>query len=87
MANITPKDPVTLGLTSQRELDAAVAKAAKAAGIEAPVDDRIDGDRAALIQELRDQRTEAARLADAALAEESGEGPGMIGNFIDPFKK
>ena len=35
IANITPKDPVTLGLTSQRELDAAVAKAAKAAGIEA----------------------------------------------------
>ena len=29
IANITPKDPVTLGLTSQRELDAAVAKAAK----------------------------------------------------------
>lgn len=87
MANIVPKDPVTLGLTSQRELDAAVAKAAKAAGIEAPVDDRIEGDRAALIQELRDQRTEAARVADAALAEEAGEGPGMIGNFIDPFKK
>jgi uncharacterized protein len=87
MANITPKDPVTLGLTSQRELDAAVAKAAKAAGIETPVDDRIDGDRAALIQELRDQRTEAARVADAALAEEAGEGPGMIGNIIDPFKK
>src|SRR5690348_18314962 len=35
MANITPKDPVTLGLTTQRELDAAVAKAAKAAGIQA----------------------------------------------------
>jgi uncharacterized protein len=87
MANIVPKDPVTLGLTSQRELDAAVAKAAKAAGIEAPVDDRIEGDRAALIQELRDQRTEAARLADAALSEEAGERPGMIGNFIDPFKK
>ena len=38
MANITPKDPVTLGLTTQRELDAAVAKAAKAAGIQAPTD-------------------------------------------------
>ena len=38
IGNIVPKDPVTLGLTSQRELDAAVAKAAKAAGIEAPVD-------------------------------------------------
>src|SRR6202007_3049025 len=35
IANIQPKDPVTLGLTSQRELDAAVAKAAKARGSEA----------------------------------------------------
>ena len=32
MANIQPKDPVTLGLTSQRELDAAILKAQKAAG-------------------------------------------------------
>jgi uncharacterized protein len=87
MSNIVPKDPVTLGLTSQRELDAAVAKAAKAAGIEAPTDDRIEGDRAALIEQLRNERTEAARVADAVAAEEAGEGPGMIGNFIDPFKK
>ena len=87
MTNIVPKDPVTLGLTTQRELDAAIAKAAKAAGIAAPVDDRFDGDRAALIQELRDQRTEAARVADAVAAEEAGEAPAMIGNFIDPFKK
>jgi hypothetical protein len=29
IANIQPKDPVTLGLCSQRELDAAVARAAK----------------------------------------------------------
>ena len=29
ISNITPKDPVTLGLCSQRELDALVAKAAK----------------------------------------------------------
>ena len=36
IANIVPKDPVTLGLSSQRELDAVVAKAAKAAGREAP---------------------------------------------------
>jgi uncharacterized protein len=87
MANIVPKDPVTLGLTSQRELDAAVAKAAKAAGITAPTDDRMEGDRAALIEELRNQRDEAARHADAVAAEEAGEGPAMIGNFIDPFKK
>src|SRR3546814_2602141 len=39
-ANIVPKDPVTLGLCSQRELDALVAKAAKKAGIKAPEDSR-----------------------------------------------
>ena len=74
IANIQPKDPVTLGLTSQRELDAAVAKAAKAAGIQAGVQDaRIDEDRAALIEELRAERETAAREAEAALAaEEAG---------------
>ncbi len=56
IANITPKDPVTLGLTSQRELDAVVAKAAKAAGIEAQVDTRLEGDREALIEQLRHER-------------------------------
>jgi hypothetical protein len=65
IANITPKDPVTLGLTTQRELDAAVAKAAKAAGLEAPVDTRLEGDREALIAELRGQREQAARDAEA----------------------
>lgn len=70
IANITPKDPVTLGLTTQRELDALVAKAAKAAGIEAPVDNRLEGDREALITELRAQREAAAHASDAA---ESGE--------------
>ena len=66
IANIVPKDPVTLGLCSQRELDALVAKAAKKAGIEAPVDMRLDGDRAALIEELKAERDAAARAADAA---------------------
>ena len=60
IANIVPKDPVTLGLTSQRELDAVVAKAAKAAGIEAPVDTRLEGDREALISQLRHERDHAA---------------------------
>jgi uncharacterized protein len=87
MANITPKDPVTLGLTSQRELDAAVAKAAKAAGLAVPTDDKMEGDRAALIESLRNERDEAVRHADAVAAEEAGEGPAMIGNFVDPFKK
>ena len=87
MTNITPKDPVTLGLTTQRELDAAVAKAAKAAGLSGPVDDRLEGDRDALIVQLRHEREEAARMADAIAAGESGEAPGMIGIFVDPFKK
>ncbi len=75
IANITPKDPVTLGLTTQRELDALVAKAAKAAGIEAPVDNRLEGDREALITELRAQREAAAHAADLA---ESGEEAGPV---------
>ncbi|MGH6614262.1 cell cycle transcriptional regulator TrcR [Sphingomonas sp.] len=72
IANITPKDPVTLGLTTQRELDAAVAKAAKAAGLEAPVDTRLEGDREALITELRAQRAQAVLDAEAV---EAGEAP------------
>jgi uncharacterized protein len=59
IANITPKDPVTLGLTTQRELDAVVAKAAKAAGIEAQADTRLEGDREALIEQLRHEREHA----------------------------
>ena len=70
IANITPKDPVTLGLCSQRELDALVTRAAKKAGIEAPTDTRIDGDRAALIEELRAERTANALAAEAALNDE-----------------
>ena len=73
IANIQPKDPVTLGLCSQRELDAVVAKAAKAAGIEAQQDTRLEGDREALIEELRKEREEAAREAEAALNGEEGE--------------
>jgi hypothetical protein len=75
IANIQPKDPVTLGLCSQRELDAIVAKAAKAAGIEPPAQDhRLAGDREALIEELRAEREAAAREAEAAhAAEEAGE--------------
>ena len=66
IANIVPKDPVTLGLTSQRELDALVAKAAKAAGIEAQPDSRLEGDREALIEQLRAERDQAARDASGA---------------------
>ena len=73
--NIQPKDPVTLGLCSQRELDAVVAKAAKST----PAADRIAtdlrgaSDRERLIEELRAERTahekaaaEAAQEAEAA---------------------
>src|SRR3546814_8792651 len=38
ISNIVPKDPVTRGLCSQRELDALVARAAKKAEIESPTD-------------------------------------------------
>lgn len=72
ISNIQPKDPVTLGLCSQRELDALVSKAAKKAGIEAPTDNRLAGDREALIAELRQEREDAQRRAsEAMLAEEA----------------
>jgi hypothetical protein len=86
MANIVPKDPVTLGLCSQRELDAIVAKAAKAAGLAPIVDTKLDGDREALIDQLRIERTEAARIAEA-IANGEMEAPAMIGSFVDPFKR
>ncbi len=86
MANIVPKDPVTLGLCSQRELDAIVAKAAKAAGLEPIVDTKLDGDREALIDQLRNERVEAARVAEA-IANGEMEAPAMIGSFVDPFKR
>ncbi|WP_419809177.1 cell cycle transcriptional regulator TrcR [Sphingomonas sp.] len=83
MANITPKDPVTLGLTTQRELDAAVAKAAKAAGIEAPTSDpRLEGDREALIGQLRAEREQAARDLAAGIAPKS-----QADALFDPFRR
>jgi hypothetical protein len=89
MANITPKDPVTLGLTTQRELDAAVAKAAKAAGAAPFQDTRFEGDRAALIDELRAEREQHARDAEAALAaagEEEDTRDEIVPGIRDPFK-
>jgi hypothetical protein len=91
MANIQPKDPVTLGLTSQRELDAAVAKAQKAAGTVAPTDTRLEGDREALIQELRAEREQHARDAEAALVAsenaEAGISDEIVPGIKDPFKR
>ena len=88
MSNITPKDPVTLGLTTQRELDAAVAKAAKAAGIPAFQDTRLEGDREALIEELRHERERHVREAEAALAGASDEAlrDEIVPGIRDPFK-
>jgi uncharacterized protein len=80
MPNIVPKDPVTLGLCSQRELDAVVAKAAKAAGIAAPVDDRMEGDRAALIEQLRHERDEAERGTDGSISTENSDVVALFGN-------
>lgn len=71
IANIQPKDPVTLGLCSQRELDAMVAKAAKKAGaveeLEASIDDTSDRDK--LIAELRAERDSAEKAAAVAAQE------------------
>ncbi|NBC37946.1 DUF1013 domain-containing protein [Novosphingobium sp. FSY-8] len=68
--NITAKDPVTLGLCSQRELDMMVAKAAKGMPDEDNVDDtRLGNDREALIEELRAAREAQARAASEAAQE------------------
>jgi uncharacterized protein len=75
IVDIVPKDPVTLGLCTQRELDAIVAKAAKLKGIAAATDTKLDGDRAALIVELRAEREAAARAADEVHADEAAAAP------------
>jgi hypothetical protein len=88
MANIQPKDPVTLGLCSQRELDAAIVKAQKAAGTTAQTDDRLEGDRAALIEQLRAEREQHVRDAEAALnnAGEENLADEIFPGIRDPFK-
>ncbi len=69
--NIQPKDPVTLGLCSQRELDAVVAKAAKKAGLDTAAPEVLGSadDRQALIDELRAEREAAAKAASEAAQE------------------
>jgi len=74
--NIQPKDPVTLGLCSQRELDAAVGKAAKRAGADSEADEPVTetrDDRANLIAELRAERDAAAKAAVEAAQEAEAE--------------
>lgn len=68
IANISPKDPVTLGLCSQRELDALVAAVAKKAGIVPEGDTRLGSDRAAMLEQLKAEREAAARAPTAAEA-------------------
>lgn len=74
--NIQPKDPVTLGLCSQRELDAMVAKAAKRAGVsddaEAPAPGERN-DREKLIEELRAERDAQTKAASEAAQEAEAE--------------
>ena len=76
--NIQPKDPVTLGLCSQRELDAVVAKAAK--NLPAPEEGEeaapaVSGasDREKLIEELRAERDANEKAAAEAAQEAEAE--------------
>ena len=84
IGNITPKDPVTLGLTTQRELDAAVAKASKGTGEAAPADTRLEGDREALIASLRAERDAANREVDSYENDPAAAAQAL---FQDPFKR
>jgi len=64
-ANLQPRDPVTLGLTSQREMDALVTAAARKAGIATEIDPaKLGEERAALIEQLHAERVAAALLAE-----------------------
>ena len=79
ISNIVAKDPVTLGLCSQRELDAAVARAAKksAAQVEDTGEEEVAvvrrDDREVLIEELKAQRDASVRLANEAAQEAEAE--------------
>ncbi len=69
-ANLQARDPVTLGLASQRELDAMVAAAAKKAGIDTSVDpEKAEAQRAALITALQAERSAVATAPEALTAE------------------
>ena len=99
MDNIVAKDPVALGLCSQRDLDALVEAAAKKAGVEIS-DPKFESDRAAMLAELKREREaraeEAKRIAEAeALGIDPSEltGPGApeggpaFQTQVDPFAK
>jgi len=63
------------------------AKAAKAAGVAAPTDTRLEGDREALIEQLRREREQHVREAEAALAEAGEEAlrDEVVPGIRDPF--
>jgi uncharacterized protein len=61
ISNIKPQDPVALGLCSQRDLDAIVAKVAKKSGV-LPVDPKLEEEAAKLEVELKEKR----EIANAA---------------------
>ncbi|WP_419866831.1 DUF1013 domain-containing protein [Altericroceibacterium endophyticum] len=75
--NIQAKDPVTLGLCSQRELDAAVAKAAKNLPQSDDAEDmpvvESGNEKEKLIEQLRAERDDAARAAVEAAQEAEAE--------------
>jgi len=51
-------------------------------------DTRLEGDRAALIEQLRTEREQHARDAEAALSEEEhGRPVEIVPGIIDPFKR
>ncbi len=71
-ANLQPRDPVTLGLSSQRELDAMVAAAAKKAGIDTSVDpEKAEAQRTALINQLQAERLAVGVIPTEALTAET----------------
>ena len=78
ISNIQPKDPVTLGLCSQRELDAAVAKAGKRSTVVEDDDaetvvTEVRDDRASLIAELHAERERGSKAAAEAAQEAEAE--------------
>jgi uncharacterized protein len=89
ISEIQAKDPVTLGLCSQRELDAIVARAAKKAGLQdkAADDSRFAGDREALLEELRAEREENKRQAENLLNGVEAEAPAVALTAETLFKK
>ncbi len=89
IGEIQPKDPVTLGLCPQRELDFVVSKAAKKAGIDNVVveDVRLGSDREALIEQLQAERAEERRRAEAALNGEDADAPVVELTADTLFKK